>query len=235
MDCLRLRGQTAMEFIIGVGFMILVFSVVVLLSIDKISESSRIKTSLDARRVGYSIRDNINMVAQQGRGYYHYFSVPTQIHGGYDYDVQISGSQLEIMWGDDVWTANLIASNITMYCLSRGLNMRNRIYYRDNGLEITCNLPNLKVLGETVKLDGGETQVDVLNDAHVVSGPFTVAVQTNTSEYEQVVESLSAGETLTLSFDTGGWDYAFFNIDSYDAVNESIESDNTFNVTGGGL
>jgi hypothetical protein len=227
------RGQSGVELIFGVSVIILVFLIAVLIAIDKTAESSRVKTLLDAQRIAVSVKDNINMINEEGRGYYAYFSLPEQIQGGYDYDIVIKNNVLEIVWEDNAWTTKLIPSNVTVYCLSKESILKNRVFYGQNGIEITCHRPNLKVLPETLRLYPGLTTVDVKNDAHVNAGPFRSILKTNSTPSSKVVSTtgLGAYESKTLSFDLTSNNFSNIYVDYFDDVNESIESDNEMNAS----
>ena len=227
------RGQSGIEFITGVALILLVFVVVVVMVIDKTAETSRVKTLIDSQRVAVSFRDNINMINEEGPGYYAYFTAPAMLHGGYDYELIVRNNVLEIVWDDNAWSTKVIPTNVTVYCLDKGYTAQNRIFYGPNGIEVTCNRPNLKVLPGTLVLTPGKTTVDVINDAHVDAGGFRSRLQTNSTPSASVVATsgLPAGETTTLEFSLDSKNYTYVAVDYFDEVNESIESDNIMNVT----
>jgi len=129
------KGQTSIELIISLGFLILTFAIIVILAYDKTSESAEIKVYMDVKRIGESIKDNINTVSEQGPGYYKYFSIPSRIRGFYDYNVSIYGNMLHISWDHRLspYTTHLISANVTLLELEKGANNRNCIM-NDNGL-----------------------------------------------------------------------------------------------------
>lgn len=222
-----------MELVSSISFIFLVFMVVVLIVMDKTSEAAAIKTLLDVRRMSETIKDNVNMISQQGPGYYSYFSLPAELSGGYEYDVNITNNVLEVMWGESVWTTRLATSNITVHCLSRGLSVKNRILYGDNGLVVTCHLPNIRLDGNDITVNPyhNETRVTLTNDAHVPSDGFLALMKTNGSQASETIPPLAPYESFTVQFNGSVSQYAAVWADYNDDINESIESDNYVNVT----
>jgi len=225
MDSSHLRGQSSLELIVAFGLVLLVFTVMVMFSSDKLEQTARLKEHMDAKRVGQSIRDNVNLISQQGTGYYTYFSIPEKIIGGYEYDVVFSESAVGLMWADSAWSSKLIESNVTSYCLSKGLTRKNRVLNEGDRLVITCHLPNIKVVPDTLQVDYN-TSFMVENDAHVASGFFKVNLMDNESSDNVSISQLGPGEKVQLSFDWEAKDFANIYVDTEDQVNESIEEDN---------
>jgi hypothetical protein len=226
------RGQSGIEMIVSIGMIMIIFMVVLVIVIEKTQESADIKTLLDARRLSDSMKDNVNMIAQEGPGYYSYFSLPEQLSGGYDYDLVISGNVLELMWPQQTWTTKLAASNITVYCLSKGLSSKNRIYYGDDGIEITCDLPNLKVVRSRFFLDraNNRTAATVVNDAQAGAPAFLAVFKTNNTQINEAVGALGPYEEAVLEFNASLAEYAGLYLDPAGVVNESIRRDNNFTV-----
>ncbi|MFH0861853.1 MAG: hypothetical protein V1875_02380 [Candidatus Altiarchaeota archaeon] len=227
------RGQSGIELIVGVALILVVFLIVVLMVMDKTAETSRVKSLIDAQRVGVSMRDNINMINDEGPGYYAYVSIPERIHGGYEYDIIARNNVLEIVWEDNAWTTKVIPTNVTIYCLDKGYTLKNRIFYGSEGIEVTCNRPNLRVVPHTVVRTPGKTTIDVVNDAHVDAGIFRTRFQTNSTPSTSfaVTAGLAAGDTTTLEFNLQANNFTYFAVDYLGDVNESIESDNGMNET----
>lgn len=228
-DCAK-KGQTGIELMSGLGLLIIVFMFILILTIHKTSESSRIKTTIDAKRITESIKDNINMISQQGKGYYRYFSLPKQIKGGYAYEVAASDNVVEVLWEDNAYTMTIIAHNLTIHCLSYNESQTNRIYNRGNAMEVTCWRPNMLFDPETAQINETQTSVHVINDGPTGSDYFWVRF-TNTSETVQhQVAPMQAYERLILRYNSTDPDYCI-KLDYGEVVNESIEEDNMF---GGG-
>jgi hypothetical protein len=228
----KVSGQIGLELIVGIGLIMLIFSTVVIIVIDKTAESSSLKTYLDARRVATSVKDNVDMISQQGPGYYKYFSVPEELYGGFEYNLSLSGNLLEVTWAENTWSTKVLSSNVSVYCMSKGAGVSNRIYYGENGLELTCHRPNLKVVAPSLVIDRvvNSTIVDVWNDAHVDSPGFTARFETNSTPsplfIDRNVSGLAAGDRMRFQFNRSLTDYVSIYVDYHSVVNESIESDN---------
>jgi hypothetical protein len=235
MRVFRGRGQVGLEMIISLALILMVFSIVVLMAMGKISESADIKTYVDARRVSESIKDNIDMISQEGPGYYSYFSMPEKLQGDYDYNVSLTGNLLELMWADKTWSTKLTASNITVLCISKGMGVKNRLIFGARGIEVACQLPNLKIVPGTFVVNElvngtNATMVKVINDAHVDSPPFVTAFKTNgTTTMYSTTDPLGAGQTVTFQFNKTASVFADIYVDYYGEVNETTKSDN--NIT----
>jgi hypothetical protein len=173
------KGQATLEMIISVSFLVLIFLIIVLLALNKSTESSQLKSYLDAKRIGESVRDNINMISQQGPGYYKYFSVPEEIHGSYEYNITISQNVLEVMWADQTWSTQLITPDVRVYSLDKGLTKLNKVMDRDGVIEITGHRPNLRPDCGSLNITSDGTMMnvtfDILNDAHVGDSNVTSA------------------------------------------------------------
>jgi len=239
------KAQVALELIVSIAFLILVLIVVSAMALEKNIESRELKTLLDVKRVGVSLKDNIDMISQQGHGYYKYFSIPETVHGDYDYNVTVSNNILEITWADKVWSTQLNTPDVVIYSLDKGGNRLNRVMDRGGVIEITGDRPNLKPLCDSIRLssDGFLLNVsfDVVNDAHVGDGVSTTTALT------QVVGGTSYGLKTVLTSpipaygkttvslndtDHGAGQTTFIvGVDYSGDVLEGIESDNECNLT----
>jgi hypothetical protein len=223
------RGQSGLELIVGIAFILMVFYVIVIIAQDKTQESSDTKTFLDARRIAESVKDNINMISEQGPGYYSYFSLPAQIQGGYDYNLSIRGNTIELMWADRTWTANLLTSNITVYCLSLGTDTKNRIMHSPSGIEVACNLPNLRLAPGSLRFAENYTTFTVWNDAHVDATKFMAMFETNNTQINTTILGLPAGAKQQFSYNLTSAEFVVIFIDYNNEANETWEGDN--NIT----
>lgn len=135
-------GQGSPEFTVVVSFVALVFLVVLIITLQKQDESYGMQVFLDAKRVGQSIADNINMISRNGDGYYRYFSVPSYLQGYTDYNISVADGFLEIRYNSENWAAQLITENVTMLDLKKGDNETNCIINKLGGVVIndTCAL-----------------------------------------------------------------------------------------------
>ena len=223
-----LKGQGGLEFIMAFGFLMMVLLMASLISIQKTQDSADLKTAMDAKRVGTSIKDNLDTIAQQGPGYYRYFSIPRSLQGGYDYDVRIEGNVIEISYEQNSWSAYLISSNITYNCLTKGYLRKNRVKYEPWGLTLNCHLPNLKADDASYFQEGNWSYLEIVNDAHVPSEGFMVFYDTNASHLNFTVGGMAPYQRVTAAFNISGADYLKVIIDYMDFVNETTKADNNY-------
>ena len=73
---MKCKSQGTPEYMLAISFMLLVFLIIIFMMVQKQDESYNFKVFLDAKKVAKSVADNKNTIAQQGHGYYRYFSVP---------------------------------------------------------------------------------------------------------------------------------------------------------------
>ncbi|MFH1788127.1 MAG: CARDB domain-containing protein [Candidatus Altiarchaeota archaeon] len=235
---MRRRGQVSLELIMTVAFVLLIFLVVVSLALEKNSLANNMKLYLDARSVTESFASNINTISEQSSGYYRYVSFPSFLYGRVDYNLSSARNFVSIQYKGSEWVAQTLASNITIHCISKGLDNANRFENTGDAIIVTCQLPNIAFMENSFRASsstaGENTTLTVLvkDRSHVNSGAFIVAFN-NTDNYS--VSSLTAGDWELVSYDivapAAGTHNLYFMIDSGDSVNESIESDNALNVS----
>ncbi len=136
-------GQGTPEFTVVVTFVMLVFLIMLLVVFQKQSEAYNFQVFIDAKKVVSTIASNIDMIAQNGHGYYRYFFVPAQLHGYNDYDVEVKGNFLWINYTDNTYSVPLITNNVTIVDLAKGENEINCIINLNGQVTInrTCQFP----------------------------------------------------------------------------------------------
>lgn len=229
------KAQVSMELMTALGIILLILVVITLYSMEKSKESKDLRTFIDAKRVCNSIAENLDMIQQQGRGYYKYFTVPERIEGNYDYNITINKNVVEVAWGERAWAVTTIASNVTVYCIDYGLNQTNRIRNEGNHLSITCYRPNLRPLESSLRHweSGGNVTVSVKveNDGHASSPGFNVSIDSAIVQVSGLEPYQKADVNHTIeNFPTGGYTI-LITADYGNQVKESVESDNTVNHT----
>jgi hypothetical protein len=135
-------GQGAPEFSVVTGFVLLIFLLVLIMVFQKQSETHDFQVFLDAKRVASIVSGNINMISQNGHGYYRYFSVPKQLYGYTDYNMAIADNFLEISYTGTTWSVQLPTNNVTIASLAKGDNETNCIGNYNGRIIIntTCSL-----------------------------------------------------------------------------------------------
>lgn len=137
----RNKGQGSPEFIVVISFVMLIFVVIMVISIQKQKDAYDMQVFLDAKRVAASIGDNINMIAKNGDGYYKYFSIPEYLHGFTDYNITLNSNFLEIAYMESNWASPLITDNVSIVHLDKGGGRENCVI-SDGGLIILNNICN---------------------------------------------------------------------------------------------
>jgi hypothetical protein len=221
-----------------VGFILLIFIIVVLLALEKGSFANNLKLSLDARSVAGSLIANVNTISEQSFGYYRYVSFPTRLFGGVDYNLSSAGNVISIEYEGGEWVDESLASNVTIFCLDKGENLLNRIENTGDAVIVTCHRPNLAFKRNSFKASSSKAgenatlSITVEDRSHVAAPAFTVRFN-NSVNY--TVPSLPAGEEVQVSYaitvPATGTHTLAFEIDPGNSVNESIEEDNTLNVS----
>jgi len=144
------RAQGSPEFTVVVSFVLLVFLVMTLVVFQKQSETYNFQVFLDAKRVASTVASNINMISQNGHGYYRYFSLPEKLYGYTDYDINfgrenLTESFLWINYSDTTYSVPLITSNVVIYQndLTKRENETNCVSNINGSISIngTCILP----------------------------------------------------------------------------------------------
>lgn len=140
---LNSTGQGTPEFSVVVGFVVLIFLIIVLVVFQKQSEAFNFQVSIDAKKVTTTIADNINMLAQNGHGYYRYFSVPEQLYGLTNYTINVDGNSLWISYLDETWSVQLLTNDIAILNLTKGEDKQNCAINLNGHITInkTCALP----------------------------------------------------------------------------------------------
>lgn len=232
------RGQVSLELITTVAFVLFIFLIVLSLALEKNSLANNIKLYLDARSVAESFASNVNTISQQSSGYYRYVSFPSYLYGGVDYNVSSAKNFISIEYRGSEWVTQTLAANITIHCLSKGRDYANRFENSGGAVVVTCHKPNLVFAENSFKASSftaGENtmiSVKIKDRSHVSASSFIVAFN-NSENYS--VSSLAAGDDAIIAYDivapAAGIHNLYFELDAYNAVNESIESDNVLNVS----
>jgi len=135
-------GQGGPEFSVVVGFVLLIFLVVLMTVFQKQSETYDFQVFTDAKRVASILSSNINMISQNGHGYYRYFSVPDTLVSYMEYDVSIAGNFLWLNYTDTTYSVQLITNNVSIIDLVKGDNETNCVsnIYGEIFINGTCVL-----------------------------------------------------------------------------------------------
>jgi hypothetical protein len=234
MTRMALKAQVGLELIAAMIIILLILILIVSYSIERANESNEMRTFLDAKRVATSIGTNLDTIQEQGKGYYKYFTIPETIYGYYGYNVSISANVVEVSWGSRAWTVNTLSSNVTVYCLDYGENATNRVLNKGTYLVVTCNRPNLRPVGESLRYWNISSNVtvsfDVENEGHIASPGFDILVGGDRLSLAGLAPYQTIEVNHTLQNVTSGT-VVVINADPDNMIEESIEDDNLINIT----
>ncbi|MBN2250889.1 MAG: hypothetical protein JW724_02290 [Candidatus Altiarchaeota archaeon] len=232
-------GQASIESLTAIVFILFVLTLVALQAVEFNRQASDLKIKTDTRRVCNSIADNINNIAEQGSGFYRYFSIPETLYGERDYNISIYGNSIEIISDNVNRIRELVTSNVTIICLDKGLNKKNKAYNEDEKIYIICHKPELMILNNSfrpVKTNANGTMnisVEVINFGPADAGGFMVLFNNTASVAVGPLKSEEKTEVrVTLNTPAAAGTCPMeIRVDSDNAVNESIESNNFHNAT----
>jgi len=231
-------GQSALEMVMATAFIMIIFIILLFSYQLKLLESNELKMVMDGKRICRSVSTNINTIAEQGPSYYLYFSIPQKVQGGHEYNITVSKNFVDIAWYQFSWTEQIITTNVTVHCLDKGLDVKNKILNEDDRVLILCNRPELIPLPDSfVPLTAGVNEtlnvsIDVENFGVIDAGSFTVRF----NDTDVVVSELRKDEKTTVMAELTTpllpEDYLVrISVDYNDEINESIESNNVYNAT----
>jgi hypothetical protein len=248
------KGQTTIEMIVVVGFILILFTLILLVAHNKTLDSNDLKMRLDAKRVAGSLADNINTIAEQGHGYYRYFTLPQYLFGGTEYNISVYGSFVEVNWvsrhGEQGYIEQIVTANASKYCLDLNESKPNKVFNYYERVLLTCNRADFMLVDdsfgpETLSGSAGSDvnlSIEVFNYGVLDSGQFNVffALINNTGDMKWNATYLLAGgvaadrkakvDVTMTPQDAGVYTISVF-ADSDDEILESYELDNWYNKT----
>lgn len=126
------KSQTAIEFVILIGFLLFFFTVFFLTIRENMSEKIKERQNLLVRDIAIIVQDEINLALEASDGYYREFKIPQNINGK-DYDIDIVESMVYVNL-QDKHAISLPVANVTGN-IAKGSN----IIKKENG-EIKLNV-----------------------------------------------------------------------------------------------
>lgn len=248
------KGQTTVEMIVVVGFVLLLFTVILLVAHRKTVDSNDFKMQLDAKRVANSIADNINAIAEQGHGYYRFFTLPEYLFGGTDYDVEVYGSFVEVNWtnryGDQSYITQIVTSNASKYCLEMNESKPNKVFNYNERVLLTCSRVDLMPVEDSFEPEDFKAQAgssfnvsfEVFNYGVLDAGSFNVSLALINSTGDipwSIIDRLPGGigadKRTTLDVEISPQNVGTYTlsicVDSAYEIEESYEVDNWYNAS----
>jgi len=234
------RGQTSLESLVSIVFAMFILVMVALLAAQKNNEGTDLKIKTDSKRIATSLADNINMIAEQGSGFYKYFSIPEKVYGDNDYNISINSSLLEIDSENYAMVKQLLTANVTRYCLDKGPDKKNKVYNDQEKIYIICNRPELMIMNGTLwphqAANGTKTNISIsiMNFGPVDSETFKVYFNNNNTYSLNTSLKSEEKKEVNVTMDmppARGPFQVNVTLDPDKKINESIESNNFYNTT----
>jgi len=243
------KGQASIETIMSIMFVLFILIIIALFANERTKEANEIQLRLDAKTVCISLADNINNIAEQGPGFYKYFSLPEMLYGVTDYNLTVYRDFVEVSTQDYTWSTQTVTSNVTTYCMDKGPFKKNKVYDDGGLIYIICNKPELMYVNDSLWLtyangslwppnvyrnQSVNLSIKVMNYGPVDSGPFWVRFNGTTA---RKIDSLRSEETIEVpafqmnASSISGAMLINISIDYNNSVNESIETNNNYTVS----
>jgi len=235
-------GQSALELVMAIAFIMMIFIILLFSYQLKLVESNELKMVMDGKRICRSVATNINTIAEQGPSYYLYFNIPKRVVGGHDYNLTISKNFVDIAWYQFSWTEQVITTNVTLHCLDKGLDMKNKILNDDDRILILCNRPELTPVSDSFGPKAAQVDetinvsIDVENFGVTDAEEFIVRFNSTYNESDVTVSEIMRDEKTTvraeMTMPPSSQNYTVqITVDVDNDINESIESNNVYNAT----
>lgn len=129
----QLKSQTAIEFVILVGFVLFVFVAFLLVIRGNTSDKIREKKNQAVKELALTVQDEINLALSSTDGYYRSFNLPETL-SGQEYEAEISEGMVYIHTTDNKYAIALPVANVT-----GDVNEGGNIIRKENG-EIKLNI-----------------------------------------------------------------------------------------------
>ncbi len=121
------RSQTAIEFVILVGFVLFFFAAFSLVIQGNMSDKLREKKTLAIKEIALTVQDEINLASESIDGYSRSFKLPENLNGQ-EYSININEGMVYIITTDKKYAMALPVANVTGN-VNKGLNT----IKKDNG------------------------------------------------------------------------------------------------------
>ena len=122
------NAQSAIEFVILIGFMLFFFSVFFLTIQGHMSSKINEQQNLVVKQIALDVQKEIDLAYQSREGYYRVFKIPINING-MDYDIQIVDGSVYVNLGNK-HAISFPVQNITVNSINKGEN----IIKKENGV-----------------------------------------------------------------------------------------------------
>lgn len=109
---MKKNSQSAIEFMILVGFLLFSFTVFFLVVQGTMSDRIRERHNLAVKSVAVTVQDEINLAFQSSEGYYRQFEVPKNING-MNYEINITSGVVYVRTTDGKYAIALPVKNVS--------------------------------------------------------------------------------------------------------------------------
>ncbi len=106
------KSQTAIEFVILVGFILFFFSIFFLFINEKISVKINEEQNMKVKDIALTVKDEINLALESTNGYHREFMLPEKI-GKKDYKINVTDGMIYVRTIDKTNAIALPIMNIT--------------------------------------------------------------------------------------------------------------------------
>lgn len=106
------KSQSAVEFVILVGFVLFFFTVFFLAIQGNMSDQLKQKKDMEIKEVALTVQDEINLALSASDGYSREFQIPANINGQ-EYTISLNGDMVYIRTNDGKHAMALPISNVT--------------------------------------------------------------------------------------------------------------------------
>ncbi len=109
---LRRKAQSAIEFVILVGFILFVFVAFFMTVQQSMSGKLRERREISIKEVALTVRDELNLAFEASEGYYREFELPEKL-GSLEYEVSITEGLVYVKTEDEENAIALPVVNVT--------------------------------------------------------------------------------------------------------------------------
>jgi len=106
------KAQSAIEFVILVGFVLSMFTIFFLIIQENVSYKISERRDLEIKEIALTVRDEIDLASSSAEGYSRNFSLPEKISGK-DYEINVNESAVSAITIDGKHAISYTVQNIT--------------------------------------------------------------------------------------------------------------------------
>lgn len=110
-----MKGQTAVEMIIYIGFMMLILTVAMVSIVDREIILRQERIGMDSKAVAETVASEINIALSVGNGYSHSFYLPDTLFGEVNYTIYIESNAQRVVidWEDRSTFLPILTASVT--------------------------------------------------------------------------------------------------------------------------